>query len=138
MIAQFEQMMQRLIEFNLLTDDEEERYSDFMLYIEQNLRWDTEYIKFIKLFNVITGKKYKPDNQSRALYYEHAPFYTLNDRKLAITNALKDPYLQQKDGVLNPKFICKAENIAKYIKYSPPITNTTVKNEPDQFRYDQI
>lgn len=116
---EIEQLLIRLHQFGLLTNDEEEMYPAALLHIECNLREKTEYIKFIEQFNAITKKKYKPDVESRDMFYKDSSIYSLTDRVNAVKNSLNDEWVQQNIGVLQPKWILKPENTAKYMNYEP-------------------
>lgn len=116
-LEQLEQLLKRLHSFGLLTNDEEEFYPKALLNIEMQLLEKTDFIKFIQEFNKITGKKYKPDTESRELFYKDASIYSLNDRINAVKNAPKDKYVQDNPGILSPKWILKPEFTAKFMNY---------------------
>jgi hypothetical protein len=119
-MQQLEQVLNRLIEFGLLTNEEEKIVKESFLSIESRLSPKTQYIEFIEGFNKITGKKYKPDTDSRELFYKYVYDYSLTERLNAVRNALTDPYVIESSGILSPKWILKAEMVSKYMNYVAP------------------
>lgn len=112
-----EALLKRLIEFGLLTDDEEISVYESLLHIEIQLSPKTKYCEFIDEFNKVTGKKYKPDIESRALYYDNDATYSFPDRITALKNCMLDPWVKDNFTVLTPKWILKPDSIAKYINF---------------------
>lgn len=120
MIHPFEQVLSKLEDFGLLTESEEIQKEEYLLYLEQHIKPETEYIKFLKEFNKITGKRYTGDTDSRKLFYDNEAIFSRGERVKAVTAALTDPYIKDNYGILTPKFILKTDNLGKYISYSPP------------------
>jgi hypothetical protein len=118
-----EPLLKRLIEFGLLTDEEEKQVHESLLRIECHWSPKTKYIEFIDEFNKITGKKYRPDEDSRGLYYENDALFSFNDRITALKNALTDPWIMERLTIVTPKWILTPENLSKYINYAAPKTN---------------
>ena len=127
-MQKLEQVLNRLIEFGLMTSEEEKIVKEELLHIEIQLTPKTQYIEFIEGFNKITGKKFKPDTISRELFYEHNMDYSLADRMAAVKNSMTDPFIKESPGLLQPKWISKPENIAKYINYKAPKVNKDGKD----------
>jgi hypothetical protein len=134
MIHQFEETLSKIAKFGLLTEFEEKQKDEFLLFVEQKIKPETDYIKFLMEFNRITSKKYIGDIESRNLFYEHEAIYSQTERIQALTNALTDPYIKDNIGILTPKYILRPDNLAKYISYTPPKTSnngqpkTKIKN----------
>lgn len=126
---ELEQLLNRLIEFGLLTNEEEETVKRSLLDIEMRIAPKTPYIQFIEEFNSITKKKYKPDIDSRKLFYDNMIVHSLSDRIDALRNALTDPWVQESNTILSPKWILKPENVAKYLNYTPPKKETDKSNK---------
>jgi hypothetical protein len=126
-MREIEQLLKRLHSFGLLTHDEEVLYPEALLNIETQLSVKTDYIKFIEEFNKITGKKYKPDVESRGLFYENEAIYSLGERCNAVKNSLTDPWVNDNLGIVTPKWILNAEKTAKYINYVAPSATTNNK-----------
>jgi hypothetical protein len=120
MIHPFEQVLSRLEDFGLLTESEEIQKEEYLLYIEQHIQPETEYIKFLGEFNKITKKRYTGDIDSRKLFYKNEAVFSQEERVKAVKAALTDPYIKDNYGILTPKFILKMDNLGKYISYSPP------------------
>lgn len=127
MIHPFEQVLSKLEDFGLLTEAEEILKEEYLLYLEQRIKPETDYIKFLDEFNKITGKRYAGDTESRKLFYDNEAIFSQEERIKAVTSALTDPYIKDNFGILTPKFILKADNLGKYISYNPP---RNVKNQP--------
>jgi hypothetical protein len=121
---ELEQLLKRLIEFGLLTDSEEKTVHKSLLTIEIQLTPKTRYIEFIEEFNLITGKKYKPEIESREMFYENDSLYSNSDRLTALKNAITDPWIKENSTVLTPKWALKSETIGKYINYAAPKPTT--------------
>jgi hypothetical protein len=117
---ELEQLLNRLIEFGLLTDTEEQMVHKALLNIEIHITPKTGFIEFIDQFNQITGKKFTPNLESRELYYENDSLYSNSDRIAALKNALNDPWVKENSTVLTPKWSLRPETIGKYINYEPP------------------
>ena len=113
-----ETIINRLIEFGLLKEDEIADCKQSFLDTEQKIHPPTPYMQFIGKFNEITGKKYKPDIESREMYYKEEGYYSLSDRIKAINNCLLDPWIKEAPSALTPKFILK--HTGKYVLYVPP------------------
>jgi hypothetical protein len=122
---EIEQLLKRLHSFGLLTQDEEDMYPEALLNIERQLLLKTDYLKFIEEFNKITGKKYKPDVDSRALFYENEAIYSFTDRVNAVKKALTDPWIKENMGIVTPKWALKPDNTSKYMNYVAPSNNKT-------------
>lgn len=139
MIHPFEQVLSKLEDFGLLTESEEIQKEEYLLYLEQRIKPETEYIKFLNEFNKITGKRYAGDIESRKLFYENEAIFSQEERIKAVTSALTDPYIKDNFGILTPKFILKADNLGKYISYSPPRgTKNQPKSEISHDDYKQV
>lgn len=117
---ELEQLLKRLIEFGLLTEAEEQTVRRSLLIIELQITPKTRYVEFMDEFNIITGKKYKPDIETRELYYENDALYSNTDRLTAIKNAVTDPWIKENSTVLTPKWALKPDTIGKYINYAAP------------------
>lgn len=115
-----ERVLNKLIEFGLLETEEEEIVRRELLEIEIHLSPKSNYILYIEKFNEITKKKYKPDLESRKLFYENEFLYSLTDRLQAVKNATTDPWVQESNTILSPKWILKPDNTAKYMNYRAP------------------
>jgi len=124
-----EQLLNRTIEFGLFTHEEEEIIKQELLHIETRLTPKTAYIQFIEQFNTITKKKYKPDIESRRLFYDNAMIHSLSDRIEALKNAVSDPWVQESNTILSPKWILKPDNVAKYLNYTPAKKDTEKSNQ---------
>jgi hypothetical protein len=118
-MKKLEPLLTRLIEFGLLTEEEEKTVYNSLLNIEKSLTPKTQYIEFIDEFNKITGKKYKPDIESRTIFYENEGIYSLNDRLNALKNALIHPWIIDNITIVTPAYILKPENTSKYMNYVP-------------------
>jgi hypothetical protein len=118
-MKKLEPLLTRLIEFGLLTEEEEKTVYNSLLNIEKSLNPKTQYIEFIDEFNKITGKKYKPDIESRTIFYENEGIYSLNDRLNALKNALVHPWIIDNITIVTPAYILKPENTSKYMNYVP-------------------
>ena len=140
MIHPFEQTLSKLAEFGLLTDSEEKQKDEFLLFIEQRIKPETDYIRFLMEFNRLTTKKYIGDITSRKLFYEHEAIYSQAEKIKALTNAMTDPWIKDNNGALTPVFILKPENLAKYISYTPPKGNTNgqPKTKVKDGDYDEV
>lgn len=119
MIHPFEQVLSKLEDFGLLTEAEEIQKEEYLLYLEQHIQPETEYIQFIKEFNKITGKRYTGDIESRKLFYMHEAVFSQEERIKAVASATTDPFIKDNFGILTPKYILKADNLGKYINYTP-------------------
>lgn len=120
---ELEQLLKRLIEFGLFTDEEEKLVHKSLLIIETHWSPKTKYIEFIDEFNKITGKKYKPDEESRQLFYENEAIHSFSDRITALKNCLTNPWIMERLTIITPKWILIPENLSKYIDYAAPKTN---------------
>jgi len=139
MIHPFEQVLSKLEDFGLLTESEEILKEEYLLYLEQRINPETEYIKFLNEFNKITGKRYTGDIDSRKLFYYNEVIFSQGERVKAVTAALTDPYIKDNYGILTPKFILKTDNLGKYISYSPPRgSNNQPKSEISNDDYKQV
>jgi len=118
MIHNFENTLKRLIEFGLLTDDEENECKEFLLFVEKSITPRTDYMRFIHEFNQITGKKYNGDTESRELFYKAIINNSLDDLIKALQNSLLDKWILENITILTPKYILKDENTGKYINYT--------------------
>jgi hypothetical protein len=117
---ELESILKRGIEFSLFTDQEQEIIHRSLLSIEMRLTPKTRYIEFIEEFNAITKKKYKPEIESRELFYENDSLYSNADRLKALRNAMSDPYIKERSTILTPVWLLKPETIGKYITYAAP------------------
>lgn len=117
---ELEQLLKRLIEFGLLTDQEEATVKRSLLNIEMQLMPKTRYLEFMDEFNAISGKKYRPDSESREMYYENDSIYSNSDRITALKNAMTDPWIKDNSHYVTPKWALKSETIGKYINYEAP------------------
>ncbi len=139
MIQQFEQTINRVIEFALLTEEEENTVKKFLLWVEENLNKKTEYMLFIEEFNKITKKKYKAESESRELFYKGIAIHSLSDRIAAIKNALTDPWIAERTTILTPTWILKTDNTAKYMNYKPAKkTQDGSNNSTKDTEYDAL
>lgn len=116
-MQRLEQLLNRIIEFSLLTPEEEQTIKEELLDIEQHYMPKTPYINFITEFNSITGKKYKPDIESRKLYYENAMLYSFSDRIKALKNAVSSSFVKTSNSILSPKWILRPDITAQFMNY---------------------
>jgi hypothetical protein len=129
---ELEQLLKRLIEFGLLTEQEEGIVKRSMLQIELQLTPKTRYVEYMEQFNIISGKKFRPDTESRDIYYENDSIYSNSDRLTALKNAMSDPWIKENSTVVIPKWALKSETIGKYINYeAPKSTDRTGKGSID-------
>jgi hypothetical protein len=133
---ELEQLIKRLIEFGFLTESEEKAVPLCFLDIEIHWHPRTRYIEYIDEFNKITGKKYKPDIESRELYYENDTIYSNIDRLTSLKNSLTDPWIKTNNTILTPKYALKPENIAKYINYEAPKPDSESGKDISNSGYD--
>ena len=139
MIANFESLMQRFSDFMLITTEESKHIDDFLLWVEVNTKKPTDYIRFVEGFNLITGRKYTPTIESRNAYYQNNAIYSLNDRLLAVKNAMKNDWLVAHPHKFTPVFILQKENTAQYMKYEPENKNNgNSTNNPETKNYNEI
>ena len=138
MLHPFEQVLSRLEDFGLLTESEEIQKEEYLLYLEQHIQPETQYIKFLKEFNQITGKRYNGDIDSRKLFYTNETVFSQEDMKKAVTAALTDPYIKENVGILTPKYILRSDNLGKYIAYTPPQNKNQPKSKINNDDYQQV
>jgi hypothetical protein len=136
MMNELESVLKRLIEFHLLTHQEEEIIHRSLLTIEIQIMPKTRYIEFIEEFNTITKKKYKPDIESRELFYENDSLYSNADRLKALRNAMSDPYIKERSTILTPVWLLKPETIGKYITYAAPKSNSKSNKDDKETKPD--
>ena len=139
MLRNYENMIMRLNEFSLLTKKEIQQTEEFFLWAEINLINKTDYIKYIKAFNDITGKKYKPSIKSRTEFYKHSYIHSLEDRVKALKNCLKDNWIKENFTIVTPEWALKSETVAKYINYTQvkKITDTENKQNFNKKNYNE-
>lgn len=133
-----ERIFKRLIEFSLLIDDEEQRLAMDFLYREIHEHPKTMYIEYMDEFNKITGKKYKPDIESREIYYENETLYSNLERLQALKNCLTDPWIKTNMTILTPKYALKSENIGKYINYEAPKPDSKPNTDISNTDYERV
>lgn len=135
---ELEQLLKRLMEFGLLTNEEEQLVKKSMLAIEIQIYPKTNYIEFIDQFNLITKKKYKPDTDSREIFYENIHVHSLSDRISALKNAVTDPWVKESNSVLSPKWILKPDIVAKYLNYVAPAKKPEINKDLSKNDYGTI
>jgi len=108
-------LLSKIIPHGVFTDAEERLIKKQLSNIET--AFDTDYIRYLKAFEEITGKKYHSEPESRELFYTNQ-VHSLEQKIKALRNAVKSRWLQENNHMLNPKFMLKKDNIAKYMNYS--------------------
>ena len=119
-MRELEQLLRRLIEFGLLTEDEETLVNKSLLNIETKLTPKTAYIEFMEEFSSIRKAKHKPTLESRRLFYENESLFTNTDRLTALKNAMTETWIKERLTILTPEWILEAKNLSKYMNYAAP------------------
>jgi|WetSurMetagenome_2_1015567.scaffolds.fasta_scaffold297907_3 hypothetical protein len=115
---QLESLINRQIDFGLLTEEEEQLAKNSFLKIESQITPPTQYMEFIQEFNKVRKTTYKPDIESRKLFYDNITIYSISDLIKALKNALTNPYFKEHAFPITPEWILK--NTATYLNYEPP------------------
>jgi hypothetical protein len=85
------------------------------------------FSKFIKEFNIATGKKCKEIEKVKRQFIQRLKTYSFDEIMQAVKNAVKDEFLASKNfNDLTPEFITRADKLDRYINYKPNIK----KEEP--------
>ena len=88
-----------------------------------------EYISFISLFNLITGKNFRGTQKDKTSFHTRiSEGYSLPDFETAIKNCKADQYHIDNPHYLTPEFITRADKLQKYLNACPLKTITPQKN----------
>ncbi len=124
MIDIFEQKIDELDRKGAVSSELLKVFKDSFLWIDQNLKEKSPYMKFIDVFNEVTKQSRGGDLNSRELFRKSGAKYSLSQRRQIITNLLKnDYYLNKGRHIITLSFVLDDDICNANLNYSPPKNN---------------